>query len=200
MKLFWCPRTRAFRAAWLLEEMGVDYDLVRIDIHDEASRSEPEFRSASPMGKVPALTDGETRIWDSGAICLYLADAYPDAGLGVPMGDAQRGAYLMWTLYTNSVIEPAMGEKFSGREPDAVRSGFGSYDLMIETLANGLGDGPWILGDRFTAADVLLGSSVEFMEQFSMLPDRESLRAYAERCRARPAFQAARALDGDGPG
>lgn len=196
MKLFWSPRTRAFRGLWLLEELGVGYDLVRIDLHDEASKADPEFRSASPMGKVPALIDGETKIWDSGAICLYLADAYPDAGLNVPIGAPQRGAYLMWTLYTNSVIEPAMGEEFSGQEPNTTRSGFGSYDMMLETLVHGLGDNTWILGDRFTAADVLLGTSVGFMQQFGMLPDTQALQAYAQRCAARPAYQAAQAIEG----
>jgi glutathione S-transferase len=195
MKLYWCPRTRAFRAAWMVEEIGRPYERVAIDVRNEAARADPAFRAASPMGKVPALVDGDARLWDSGAICLYLADAYPQAGLGVAIGDPARAAFLQWTLYTNAVIEPAMGEKFGGRPVNTLQNGYGSFDLMIATLAAGLEAGPWILGSRFTAPDVLLGSSVHFMELFKILPDNAILRAYAERCRARPAFQRAAAFE-----
>ncbi len=195
MKLYWSPRTRAFRAAWMLEELGRPYDLVAIDIDDETSRADAKFRSASPMGKVPALIDGDVRLWDSGAICVYLADAYPDAGLGVTIGDPARGAFLQWTMYTNSVIEPALGEKFYERSANTRQSGFGSYDLMVDTLVDGLAGGPWILGERFTAPDVLLGSSIGFMDQFGALPERAALRDYLQRCRDRPAYGRASALE-----
>jgi glutathione S-transferase len=195
MKLYWCPRTRAFRAAWMLEELDRPYERATIDIRDEAARADPAFRAASPMGKVPALVDGDVKLWDSGAICLYLADAYPEAGLGVPIGDPARGAFLQWTLYTNAVMEPAMGERFGGRPVNTLQNGFGSFDLMIDTLVAGLASGPWILGARFTAPDVLLGSGIHFMDVFKILPDRPELRAYAERCRARPTFQRAAALE-----
>jgi glutathione S-transferase len=195
MKLYWCPRTRAFRAAWMLEELDRPYERATIDIRDEAARADPAFRAASPMGKVPALVDGDVKLWDSGAICLYLADAYPEAGLGVPIGDPARGAFLQWTLYTNAVMEPAMGERFGGRPVNTLQNGFGSFDLMIDTLVAGLASGPWILGARFTAPDVLLGSGIHFMDVFKILPDGPELRAYAERCRARPAFQRAAALE-----
>ena len=180
----------------MLEELGRDYERVLIDINDEDGRGNAEFRSASPMGKVPALVDGDVRIWDSGAICVYLADAYPEAGRGVALDDPQRGAFLMWAMYTNSVIEPAMGEKFSGRDPNTKQSGYGSFDLMIKTLVEGLGEGPWILGERFTAPDVLLGSSVHFMEQFGFISDEPVFDAYLARCRARPAYQRAMAMEG----
>jgi glutathione S-transferase len=195
MKFYWCPRTRASRIAWLVEELGKPYERIVIDIRAGDARNDPEFRSASPMGKVPAIIDGPAKLWDSGAIAIYLADAYPEAGLGAPVGDPQRGALLQWCLYTNSVIEPAMGEKFQGREPNKLQSGFGSFDLMIETLERGLSPGPWLLGARFTAADVLVGSSVSFMDQFKALPDSAALRGYAERCRARPAYQRVTAWD-----
>jgi len=179
----------------MLEEIGRPYERTRIDIRDESARADPAFRAASPMGKVPALVDGDVKLWDSGAICVYLADRYPDAGLGVPIGDSARGAFLQWTLYTNAVIEPAMGEKFGGRPVNTLQNGYGSFDLMIATLAGGLTPGPWILGQRFTAPDVLLGSSVHFMDVFKILPDRADLRAYSERCRARPAFRRAAAFE-----
>ena len=195
MKLYWCPKTRAFRVVWMLEELGRSYDRVRVDISNNAVGADDEFRKASPMGKVPALVDGDVRIWDSGAICIYLADAYPEAGLGVPVGDPMRGAFLMWTMYTNSVIEPAMLEKFRNLEPNSRQNGFGSFEQMIETLAGGLKDGPWILGECFTAADVLLGSSIHFMSVFGLLAEHPVLSDYLERCKHRPAFQRALAMD-----
>jgi glutathione S-transferase len=152
MKLYWCERTRAVRAVWMMEELGVPYERVRIDIRNEQSRADPAFRVASPMGKVPALEDGAVRIWDSGAICAYLADQYPTYG-------------------------------------------WGSWEQMLATLRTAVARGPWILGERFSAADVLLGMSCSFMRQFKMITDEPELFAYADRCAARPAFQRAYALE-----
>lgn len=197
MKLFWSPNTRAIRATWLLEEMGLDYERVTINLHDRDAPRDPEFLEASPMGKVPALVDGPVKIWDSGAIALYLSDQYPETGLGVPVGDPQRGDFLRWTLFTNAVVEPALGEKFSGREPTPLQSGYGSYDLMIETLSAGLSQGPWILGERFTAADTLIGTSLTFMRFVKLLPEDPNMMAYLARCEERPAYQRARAMEED---
>ena len=195
MKLYWCPKTRAVRALWMLEELGQPYQRVLIDIRDPAARADPAFRAASPMGKVPALEDGATRLWDSGAICAYLADQYPGAGLAPPIGHPDRGAYLQWLMYTNSVIEPAMAEKFSQAPVSTVAHGWGSFELMLETLRQGLERGPWILGERFSAADVLLGMSCHFLRQFGAVKDEPRLFAYADRCAARPALQRALALE-----
>lgn len=195
MKLYWCPQTRARRAVWLLEEAGVPYERVHIDIRDPESKTNPAFRAASPMGKVPALEDGPTRLWDSGAICAYVADQYPANGLAPPIGHPQRGAYLQWLMFTNACIEPAMGEKVGGVPANPTRNGWGSWDLMLGTLRNGLERGPWILGERFSAADILLGSSCYFMRLFKMVEDEPVLFSYADRCMARPAFQRAEALE-----
>lgn len=199
MKFYWSPRTRAVRIAWLLEELGQPYERVAIDIHDEAARADPDFRAVSPMGKVPALEDGPVKLWDSGAICVYLADAYPQGGLGVPIGDPSRGAFLQWAMYVNSVMEPAVGERFSGAEVNPLRNGFGSFDLMISTLEKALAQGPWILGERFTAPDVLLGAGVHFIQLFGVLPaGQPAIEGFIERCRARPAFQRAQAMEPQG--
>jgi glutathione S-transferase len=195
MKLYWCEQTRAVRVVWMMEELGVPYERVRIDIRNEQSRADPAFREASPMGKVPALEDGRVRIWDSGAICAYLADQYPDAKLAPPIGSPDRGAYFMWLMYTNSVIEPAMGEKAAGMPKNPVTYGWGSWEQMLSTLRTAVARGPWILGERFSAADVLLGMSCSFMRQFKMIADEPELFAYADRCAARPAFQRAYALE-----
>src|SRR5580698_11617826 len=169
MKLYWCPKTRAVRALWMLEEAGVPFELVRIDIRDETAKSDPAFREASPLGKVPALVDGAVQINDSGAICAYVADQYPKARLAPAIGDPNRGAYLQWLMFTNSNIEPAMMEKFSKIPPSRSAHGWGDYDSMLATLRAGLQKGPWILGERFCAADVMLGSAVYFLSMFKIL-------------------------------
>jgi glutathione S-transferase len=191
IKLYWCPKTRATRALWLLEEAGVPFERVRIDIRDAQAKADPEFRAASPLGKVPALVDGAVKISDSGAICAYIADAYPQAGLAPPIGDPQRGRYLQWLMFTNSNIEPAMMEKFSGLTANRTAHGWGDYASVLESLRDGLRPGPWILGERFCAADVMLGSAVYFLDMFKILGDEPVLKAYMERCVARPAAQRA---------
>ncbi len=195
MKLYWCPKTRALRALWMLEELGVPFERVRVDIRDPAAKANPAFRAVSPMGKVPALEDGDTRLCDSGAICLYLADRYPQAALAPSIGDPARGAYLQWVLYTNSVIEPAMAEKFSNAAVSTVAHGWGSFEAMLEVLRRGLAHGPWVLGERFSAADVLLGTSCRFLLQFGLVAGDPLLAAYQARCEARPAFVRAAAQE-----
>ena len=198
MKLYWSPRTRASRVVWMLEEAQVSYDRVRIEINDEDAKADPAFRAASPMGKVPALEDGEVRMADSAAICIYVADKYPASGLAPGINDPARGQYLYWMFYTPGVIEPCMAEKISGVEPNPGRNGWGSFNAMISTLENGLQSGPWLLGDRFSAADVMVGSSATFLKMFGLLPESSQIEAYIERCLARPAYKSALALDAAG--
>ena len=188
MKLYWAPQTRSARALWMLEETGLDYERVLVDIRDPGREDDEEFRTASPMGKVPALVDGDVLMSESAAICLYLADRYCSGSLAPAPDDSLRGKFLYWLMYTPAVIEPAMSEKFNGVEPARQRSGWGDFDLMIETLENGLADKEWILGDQFTAADVMLGSSTVFLRAFEMLPESDVLGAYADRCLARPTY------------
>lgn len=195
MKLFWSPQTRSARAVWLLEEAGIDYDLELVDIRSPDRRDSAEFRAASPMGKVPAIIDGDVMMSESAAIALYIADRYCSGTLAPGIEDAARGKFLYWVMYTPAVIEPAMAEKFNKIEPNRGRSGWGDFDLMVETLESALHDGTWLLGNRFTAADVLVGSSVVFMRMFNMLPASEVLGAYADRCLARPAYKKALELE-----
>ncbi|MGO9039415.1 MAG: glutathione S-transferase family protein [Steroidobacteraceae bacterium] len=195
MKFYWCANTRAFRIAWLLEEAGVRYERIVIDIRDAAAKGDPAFRAASPMGKVPALEDGAARLSDSGAICIYVADQYPKAGLAPPVGHPDRARFLQWVTFTNSVIEPAMAEKFAKLEPRPSSFGWGGFDLMQAILRSELSRGEWILGERFCAADVLLGTSAFYLKQFGLIEDDPVLGAYAARCQARPAWQRAKAFD-----
>ena len=199
--LFWCPRTRASRILWLLEEMSEPFEVRLIDIRKPEARADPDFQAASPMGKVPAIMDvtaqGVVRVADSAAIGLYLADRYPASALAPAMDDPRRGDYLYWMTYTPGVIEPAMSEKFNKWEVSRFSSGWGNFDAMIEVLERGLAEGPWLLGERFSAADVLVGSSVYFMKLFGVLPDSQVLSGYAERCLARPAYAKALARDAE---
>ena len=138
MKLFWHPKTRAARIVWLLEEAGVAYECVAIDIRDPHAPRDPGFAEASPMGKVPAIVDGDVCMADSAAIGIYVADRYPACGLAPGVEDSRRGAYLYWMLYAPGVMEPALMEKFAGLTPNRFSAGWGDFDAMIETLAKGL--------------------------------------------------------------
>ena len=191
MKLFWAPQTRSQRAIWMLEEAGVEYDMERVDIAADKREDSAEFLAASPMGKVPALVDGDVAMSESAAICIYVADRYGAGALAPALDDPLRGKYLYWMLYTPAVVEPAMSEKFNQVETNRYRSGWGDFDLMIETWDAALDGRDWILGDRFTAADVMLGSSAIFLSMFNMLPETRNIAAYGERCLARDANQRA---------
>ena len=191
MKLFWAPQTRSQRAIWMLEEAGIAYEMEPIELGSADRADSAEFRAASPMGKVPAIVDGDVAMSESAAICIYVADRYAPGTLAPALDDALRGKYLYWSLYTPAVIEPAMSEKFNKVETNRQRSGWGDFELMIETWDQALNDRDWILGDRFTAADVMLGSSAIFLRLFKMLPESTNLDAYADRCLARPANQRA---------
>jgi glutathione S-transferase len=195
MKLYWSQNTRAFRIAWLMEESGLKYERIAIDIRDAKSKGDPAFRAVSPLGKVPALEDGPARLSDSGAICIYLADQYPATQLGPPVGHADRASFLQWVTYTNSVIEPSMAEKFAKLEPRPASYGWGSYDLMVSTLQSELSKKEWILGASFSAADVLLGTSTAWLMKFGLHSADDAIAAYVARCQARPAWKRAEAFD-----
>jgi glutathione S-transferase len=196
IRLFWCPRTRASRILWMLEEMNEPFEVEMVDIRNPETKT-ADFLAASPMGKVPAIEDGPVKIADSSAIALYLADRYPAAELAPAIDDPLRGSYLYWMTFTPGVIEPSMAEKFNQWEVNRGSSGWGDYDLMMEVLEKGLKDGPWLLGTRFSAADILVGSSIYFMKLFGILPETPVMETYLERCLARPAYEKALARDAE---
>jgi glutathione S-transferase len=179
----------------MLEEVGLNYELVRIDIWDEAAPGRTELQKVSPLGKVPALEDGEARVADSAAITLYLADRYAAGRLAPNVDSPERGKFLYWMFYGPAVMEPAMAERSSGWTPNRTRNGWADFDTMIRAIERELDDGPWIMGEAFTAADIVVGSTVAFMRMFGMLPDSPPLQAYADLCQARPAYQKAMALN-----
>lgn len=196
MKFYWCAKTRAFRIAWLLEELGRPYERIAIDIRVPAAARPAHFLAVSPMGKVPALEDGEATLTDSGAICLWLAERFPQAGLAPPVGTPARARWLQWVLFTNTVVEPSMAEKFAGLEPRPSSYGWGSFDLMLDSFRKQLSaTGPWILGEAFSSADVLMGTSAMYLSQFGLVKGDALLEGYVARCQARPAFQRAQAFE-----
>jgi len=201
--LFWCPQTRASRILWLLEEMDEPFEVRMIDIRDPESKRDPDFVAASPMGKVPAIMDttpnGVVQMADSASIGLYLADRYPASGLAPAIDHPLRGHFLYGMTFTPGVIEPAMMENFTGQKVSRATSGWGNFETMTEVLETALQERQWLVGEQFSAADVLIGSSVNFMKAFGILPASAALEEYLERCLSRPAYQKALARDAELP-
>ncbi|HXW69955.1 MAG TPA: glutathione S-transferase family protein [Methylocella sp.] len=198
IKLYWAPHTRSLRALWLLEEAGVAYERVRLDLAAGEQKT-PEYRTINPMAKVPALTDGEVSVAESGAICAYIADTYPNAGLAPPIGDPLRGRYLQWLFFSAGCIEQAFLAKFGNLQLRPESASFGDFDRVFDVIEAAIAKGPWLLGEGFSAADVLIGSDIYFgMDIFKLIPSRPALRAYVDRCLERPAFARARAIDAAG--
>ncbi len=190
--LHYHPFTRASNVVWMLEEAGAPYELQYVDLQTGAHRS-PEFLRVNPMGKLPTLLDGETVVTESAAIGLYLADRYAYGVLSPKVDDKARATYLRWSLYAPSVIEPAAYAKGANWEYRATQAGWGRYEDVLDSIEKAIGEGPYLLGERFTMADVIFGGTVRYMLLFKMLEPRPSFVAYVDRLSARPAAQVAQA-------
>lgn len=190
--LYHHPFTRAANVVWMLEELGLPYELRHVDVKAGEQRS-PEMRAINPMGKIPILVDGETVVTESAAIGLYLADRYALGTLAPRLDDPARGTYLRWALFAPSVIEPGAMAKAAAWKYGVGQAGWGDYDSILATIERAIGQGPWLLGERFTMADVIFGGTVRYMLLFRMLEPREAFTAYVERLSARPASIAAAA-------
>jgi glutathione S-transferase len=198
MKLYWAPRTRSLRALWVLEEAGAPYERVRLDLMAGEQKT-PDFRAINPMAKVPALTDGPVAVAESGAICAYVAEVHPNAGLAPPLGDPARGRYLQWLFFSPGCVEPAFLTKSANIEVQPQMASFGDFDRVFDVLEAAVAKGPWLLGERFSAADVMIGLDLHFgIDIFKLVPTRPVLRAYVDRCLARPALQRAKAIEAEG--
>ena len=192
---FHAPQSRSGGTRALLEELGVDYDLHVLNLKNGEQR-EPAYLAINPMGKVPAIRHGDALITEQPAVFMYLADLYPEAKLAPPMGDPLRGPYLRWLVYYGSCFEPAMVDKSTQREPAPPSTcGYGDYDTMLKTLVDQLEKGPWLLGDAFTAADVLWGTALNWTTMFKLVPELPVIRTYIDRVLARPAMQRAAVKD-----
>lgn len=193
--LYYSPQTRATGARILLEELGAPYDLHVLNMKAGEQR-QPAYLSVNPLGKVPAIRRGEALVTEQVAIFIYLADLFPRAGLTPAIDDPDRGPYLRWMTYYGSSFEPAVIDHFMKREPaPQMQSPYSDYDTMLGALEAQLSKGPYLLGDRMTAADILWGVAFSWTMTFGVVPQKDVFVAYAERITSRPAFQRITAAD-----
>jgi glutathione S-transferase len=190
LKLYHATPSRSSVTLWMLEEVGEPFTIELLSLKNGDQRK-PEYLAINPMGKVPTLDDGGTIVSEVSAVCCYLADAYPKAGLAPLIGDKLRGPYLKWLFYAPSCIEPAIIDKAMNRPPPPrSTAGWGDYDTVIEVLREATGKAsPYLLGERFTAADVVVGSSLRWGMQFKLLPELPEFLAYTQMLAKRPALQ-----------
>jgi glutathione S-transferase len=199
------PRSRSRRILWLLEEAGVPFDIATHDL-SKATHKDPAYLALNPAGKVPALIDhgpaGDWRpgvvVTESAAICAYVADSVPEAGLAPPVGSPERAAYATWLGYCPSVLEPAFADAVFPRSVEAPASALGwpSFATALQRVETALQEGgPYLLGARFSAADVLIGSLLQWLQAWGKLPETAAVSAYLDRLAERPAFQRAQAHD-----
>lgn len=192
--LYHHPYTRAAGVVWMLEELEVDYALEYLDLWAGAHKTD-DFRGVNPMTKLPTLLDGDAVVTEAAAIGVYLADRYAPGRLAPALDDPARGTFLRWCFYAPSVIEPGCMAHAAKWEFRAAQAGWGKYETMLDTISAAIGEGPWLLGDRFTMADVIFGGTVRWMTGFGMLEKRPEYMAYVERLDARPASIRARAIN-----
>ena len=196
LTLYHAAPSRSSIIRWMLEEIGEPYEVQLLSLSKGDNRA-PDYLAVNPMGKVPALRHGDAVITEAAAICAYLADEFPRAKLNVPLGDARRGPYLKWLFFGPSCIEPAMMDRAFPRKEEARRAalGYGDFDTVINVVADAVARGPYILGEQFTAADVVIGSTLRFGMLFKLLPERPEFTAYTGRLAQRPALQRAETKD-----
>ena len=193
--LYTNPMSRGRIARWMLEEVGQPY---RAEILEFANMNSPEYLAINPMGKVPALRHSDTIVTEAAAICAYLADVFPEAGLAPPPGSRLRGPYYRWLFFTAGPIEAAISNKTLGFvvPPDRERMiGYGNIALALDTLEAAVSRGNYLVGDSFTAADVYVGSAIGFGMMFGGIEKRPVFEKYWQRVSTRPACQRAKELD-----
>ena len=194
LTLYYAPRTRAFTALWLLEELGLEYRLESFDLRS-GRHKDADFLALNPMGKVPLVVHDGMPVSELGAIAVYLADRFPRSGLAPASDDRQRPVYLRWLFFASAIMEPCLGEKFFGWDVPASSVAWGSFAQMFSVLEDAAGRGPWLLGERFTAADVLVGATARFGQMFGAFPTTGPVSDYVARLTARDAFQQAAAIE-----
>ena len=190
------PMSRGRTARWMLEEIGAPYDVQILDY--AGAMKSPAYLAINPMGKVPALVHGEAVVTETAAICAYLADAFPEAGLAPPANSQLRAPYYRWLFFAAGPLEAASTNKALGVEaaPDRKRMlGYGSLEDVLDTLETTLSGGRYLLGDHFTAADIYLGSGLGWGMQFGTVEKRPAFEDYWDLISQRPAAVKARALD-----
>ncbi len=190
------PQSRGRIIRWMLEEVGAPYETVVLDYGTTMKGA--DYLAVNPMGKVPAIRHGDTVVTECAAICAYLADAFPDAGLAPPPGDAARGPYYRWLFFAAGPVEAAVTDKSLKAEvADEQRAfvGYGSFDETIDNLERAISPGPSVCGAQFTAADVYVGAQIGWGMMFGSIPKRPAFEDYFARLQARPAAIRANELD-----
>ncbi len=196
LMLYHIAPSRSSTVLWMLEEVGQPYDIHLLSMKRGTNR-EPAYLAINPMGKVPALRHGDTVITEAAAICCYLADQFPQAGLNIPLGHPLRGLYLKWLFFGPGSFEPAIIDRSFPRAGEAPRGAlsYGDFDTTMNVVAAALSPGPFLMGDKFTAADVVIGAGVRWGTLFKLVPERKEFTDYIARISERPAAKRAVAKD-----
>lgn len=190
------PMSRGRIARWMLEETGQPYRTVVLDYGTTMKAA--DYLAINPMGKVPAITHRGVTVTEGAAVCAYLADAFPEAGLAPALDDPARGTYYRWMFFAAGPVEASVSAKSLGLLAPADKAGmvgYGTFEAVVDALETAVSNGPWILGERFSAADVYVGSQIGWGLQFGTLPERDAFKAYAGRLFQREAAIRARAID-----
>jgi glutathione S-transferase len=196
LTLYHASPSRSSVVLWMLEEIGEPYDIHLLSL-SAGDNLKSDYLAVNPMGKVPALSHNGTIITEVAAICTYLADAFPQKKLNVPVGTPQRGVYLKWLFFGPGCLEPAVVDRAAPRKdpPRRAMLGYGDFDTTMNVIAKAVEKGPWLMGERFTAADVVIGANIRWGTIFKLIPERKEFVDYAARIAARPAAQRAEAKD-----
>lgn len=187
--LYHSPQSRSDTVVELVRMLGADVDIREVSIRRQDGSGEQDPHNPHPEKKVPYLVDGDEHVRERGAIILYLTDAHPQAKLGPLPGENGRGAYLSWLSYYQGVMEPLLILKWAGVTHPVVTDGLGDEARMLEQLAVPLREGPWLLGDRFSAADMLCSSPFQWFAD--MLPKEPVISDWVDRCARKVAGAAA---------
>src|ERR1700754_3032269 len=185
--LYHSPASRAFTAYWMLEEIGVPFDVKTVDIR-KGEQKHPDYLKLNPAGKVPTLTDGEVVVSENPAIAIYLADRYGYGTLAPRIEDPSRGAYLKWMVFSTAVVDPVATLHEKQIDLPGFEFSFGAFDDMVQVVSGVLKDREFLLGDRFSAADVVLGGTLSRLLYQKVLPEDPVMLDYNGRLTAREAF------------
>ena len=195
LTLYHAPRSRSFRALWLLEEIGAPFEIKIVSIRRGDGSGAADPSNPHPLGKVPALDHDGRVVFETSAIALYLTDLFPQSGLGPKIGDNDRGAYLSWLAYYGGVFEPSLTAKFLKIQHIYGTFGWGPFEEVLEHLGQTLTASPYLLGEKFSAADIVYGGSLPLLMSRGMVPETETFKAYAGLVTGRPAFARAQTKD-----
>ena len=196
LTLYHASPSRSATVLWMLEEIGEPYDVRMLSLTNN-DQHKPDYLAINPLGKVPALKHGDAVITEVSAICTYLADEFPKVKLNIPTGNPLRGVYLKWLFFGPSVLEPAVTERaFPRKEPPRAGAiGWRDIDTVADVIAKALKPGPYLMGEQFTAADVVIGSGVRWGTMFKLVPDRPEFGPYIARISERAALKSSDAKD-----